>query len=469
MKQSNVEEEQVTGTVTAIDRLQLLDKLVAGEVVAGCQAYENLEFFCDEGGGRFAGSPGELKVRDYLLSKLKEYGLENVHAQEYRYKGWVRGPAWVSMVLPGEKEFPCFSLPHSPAGEVELEVVFLGPGGPEEFLRAGDSLRGKIALVTNETPQGLGRGVHRSEKYGRAVRAGAAAFLYMRASGMLPETGTIRHNATGLIPALSISRESGTYILRRMQQGKVVLKLATCSKSPTLAGWNIIGEIPGCQEPDKVIVAGAHIDGHDISQAASDNGGGSAVILEAARALAKHRELLPKTIRFIWFTTEEIGMTGSNYYAGTCEDLDSVEFMFNVDVAGGGGVPGITTMGFQETKKMFLEFAQVLNQPMRVGTGVLAYSDMYAFHLCGIPSVYFGSSAPDGSWNFGHTSADTFDKMEPRGLMLDSLAVSRLLAHISFRKAVARKSPSEVSGSIDHLREAFELEGRNPDGSTRLF
>ena len=75
------------------DRKPVLDKLVSGEVVTACEAYDNLRFFCDEGRGRFGGSPGEVVVRDYLLQKLKEYGLENVHTEEYSYTGWVRGPA----------------------------------------------------------------------------------------------------------------------------------------------------------------------------------------------------------------------------------------------------------------------------------------------------------------------------------------------------------------------------------------
>lgn len=480
------------GSGQSSDKRAVLDKLVSGEIVTACEAYDNLRFFCDEGRGRFGGSPGEVLVRDYLLRKLKEYGLENVHIEEYSYTGWVRGPASLTVsavsrtacpcdggdaadVPSGcldrsdrvEREFPCFSLPHSPAGDVEAEVVFVGPGGPREFEEAGD-LKGKAVIVTNEASPGLGRMLHRSEKYGRAVKAGAVAFIYMRMGPMLAETGTVRHNETGAIPAVSITREAGMEIRRLMERGPVKVRVTTTDQAKPLVGWNIIGEIPGACSPDRVILVGAHLDGHDISQAAADNGGGSAVILEAARALAKHKDLVPKTVRFVWFTGEEIGLLGSNSYAKAhAGEAESIEFVFNCDVAGGGGTPGITAMGFDETRKRFLKYSDELATPFRVGPGVMPYSDMYPFHLLGIPSISFGSSAPDGSWNFVHTAADTFDKMTPRGLMLDSLVVARLLARLLYDPAIPHKTPEETAASIAHLREVFEFEGRLPDGGSK--
>ena len=149
-----------------------------------------------------------------------------------------------------EREFPCFSLPHSPAGDVEAEVVFIGPGGPREFEEAGD-IRGKAVIVTNEPSPGLGRMLHRSEKYGRAVKAGAAAFIYMRMGPMLAETGTVRHNETGAIPAVSITREAGMEMRRLMERGPVRIRVTTTDKAKPLTGWNIIGEIPGASSPEK--------------------------------------------------------------------------------------------------------------------------------------------------------------------------------------------------------------------------
>ena len=97
----------------------------------------------------------------------------------------------------------------------------------------------------------------------------------------------------------------------------------------------------------------------------------------------------------------------------------------------------------------------------------MPYSDMYPFHLLGIPSISFSSSAPDGSWNFIHTAADTFDKMTPRGLMLDSLVVARLLARLLYDPAIPHKTPEETAASIAHLGEVFEFEGRLPDGASK--
>ena len=66
---------------------------------------------------------------------------------------------------------------------------------------------------------------------------------------------------------------------------------------------------------EEQIVLGCHYDGHDISQGAHDPASGLVLMIESARVLAKHaRSALKRTIRFIAFGTEEIGLTGAFQY-----------------------------------------------------------------------------------------------------------------------------------------------------------
>ena len=70
-----------------------------------------------------------------------------------------------------------------------------------------------------------------------------------------------------------------------------------------LAVRNIIAERRGTDQPDRVIVVGAHYDTVVGSPGADDNASGVAVLLELARVHAETR--FQKTVRFVAFTLEE--------------------------------------------------------------------------------------------------------------------------------------------------------------------
>jgi Zn-dependent M28 family amino/carboxypeptidase len=65
------------------------------------------------------------------------------------------------------------------------------------------------------------------------------------------------------------------------------------------------------------VVVGAHLDSWDLASGTTDNGTGSCVVLEVARALATlARQGYPpkRTIRFVLFSGEEQGLHGSRHY-----------------------------------------------------------------------------------------------------------------------------------------------------------
>jgi Zn-dependent M28 family amino/carboxypeptidase len=80
-------------------------------------------------------------------------------------------------------------------------------------------------------------------------------------------------------------------------------------------GRNVIAELRGREWPDEVVLAGAHLDSWDISQGATDNGLGTALVLEMARALATLPERPRRTLRFAAWAAEEVGLCGSKEYA----------------------------------------------------------------------------------------------------------------------------------------------------------
>ena len=75
-----------------------------------------------------------------------------------------------------------------------------------------------------------------------------------------------------------------------------------------------MGDLPGREQPDQIVMLGSHYDGHDISQGAEDPASGAVAVLEAARLLARYAPALPCTVRFVLWGIEEIGLLGSRAY-----------------------------------------------------------------------------------------------------------------------------------------------------------
>ena len=92
---------------------------------------------------------------------------------------------------------------------------------------------------------------------------------------------------------------------------KIELEIRTKIGKNRRKARNTIGEIPGTDLKDEVVMLGAHFDTWHASPNASDNTSGVAVMLEAMRILKainfKHR----RTIRIALWSGEEQGLHGS--------------------------------------------------------------------------------------------------------------------------------------------------------------
>src|SRR5271167_1741241 len=115
-----------------------------------------------------------------------------------------------------------------------------------------------------------------------------------------------------------------------------------------IAVYNTIGEIKGSEKPNECVIIGAHLDSWDLGTGATDNGTGSAVVMEAARALVKSGLEPNRTIRFILFTGEEQGLCGSHAYVTAHKDEMGKISGVLVHDTGTSRVISIGMMGFFE-------------------------------------------------------------------------------------------------------------------------
>ena len=137
------------------------------------------------------------------------------------------------------------------------------------------------------------------------------------------------------------------------------------------------------------MLAGGHYDGHDISQAALDDGAGTIVALEAARVLASlPAGSIDRTIRFVLFCGEEVGLFGSWQYTKDHEnEVDRTRFMLNLDGAGRGkgGNESVSVSGRPELMPWFEEHARKTNYRMQVIDHLTPHSDHFPVRDPGHP------------------------------------------------------------------------------------
>src|SRR5579862_7621527 len=186
---------------------------------------------------------------------------------------------------------------------------------------------------------------------------------------------------------------------------------------------NVLAWLPG--KTDEYIIVGAHYDhlgrGNfdslapsqigQIHPGADDNASGTAGVLELARLLAPQRRQLQRSILFMNFAGEELGLLGSaEWVKEPTRPLAKAVAMINMDMIGRirddkiyiGGV------GTGSTFKSVLEQAQK-DQPFKIEYSASGYSasDHTSFVAKKIPVLFFFS----GLHSDYHKPSDTWDKI----------------------------------------------------------
>ena len=238
-----------------------LDQKIVGDIYTSTEPMALITTLCDEFGSRFGGTEGASLAADLLEEKFASYGLANVHKDAYDYDGWYRGAATLEILSPVEREVPCISLPYCPAAEVQGNLVFVDEGVEKDFEKEKDRLTESIVISRSG-------GIHRMEKYDRAILYDANGFIFQNHyPGYGEVTGTVGWNHEAVIPGIGISYETGEFLHRLSRQnGAVRVKIKTTDEYQRTTAWNIVGELRGKTHPDEVIIVGCHYDGHDITQ-----------------------------------------------------------------------------------------------------------------------------------------------------------------------------------------------------------
>jgi len=216
---------------------------------------------------------------------------------------------------------------------------------------------------------------------------------------------------------------------------------------PDADSFDVIGEIPGSEKPEEVVVLGGHIDSWDIGQGAQDDGSGIMASLEAV-SLIKKAGLRPRrTIRVAFWTNEENGGAGGRAYAKWAGDpakshVAAIEMDGGAEKpigfgfgSGGGGrrarrpvapgevePPPTTEAAFARATEIGKLLDGIEAGSMQRGGGG---SDIGPLMAAGVPG--FGMATVGTHYfDWHHTNADTFDKINPHDFKLTIAALAVL-------------------------------------------
>ena len=399
-------------------------------------------------GNRMAGQPGEREGLELVRDALADAGCRTVRIDEFDLQGWVRGEATID--ADGRPEH-CIALPRSPAGEVSGEFVDLGYGVPSDF-EEGD-VEGNVVMVSSDTPEDVDRFIHRTEKYYYAVEHGAAAFVFRNhIEGQLPPTGSVGtdDDPIGDIPAVGVSAEVGARLARRTERENVTVTV-DCETPETTSG-NAMAELG--PDTDEEIIVSSHVDAHDIAEGAMDNGAGTATIVEVANALSELEDVLDTRVRFVAYGAEEVGLVGSGVEAERA-DRDAIEAIVNVDSNVFGRTLSLSTHGFDDLTAAAERLADRFDHPVSTSEEQVPHSDHWPFVIHGVPGYMVSGETEGRGRGWGHTEADTLEKLEVRNLREQAILLTALVADLADADTdVARREPSEIAAALEAENKA---------------
>ena len=118
-----------------------------------------------------------------------------------------------------------------------------------------------------------------------------------------------------------------------------------------------------------------------------------------------------RTIKFISFAAEEVGLIGSYYYTQQ-NDLSSISFVLNLDLYGAGskGVTVVNGKVFESFFNILTKINDNFNLVSKIkARGEAANSDHYYFSKKGIPAFFVYSNGSVGGY---HNVEDRPEKLE---------------------------------------------------------
>ncbi|MBK9566526.1 MAG: M20/M25/M40 family metallo-hydrolase [Saprospiraceae bacterium] len=484
---------------------------------------------CDEYGPRLTGSAKLAKAQDWAVTELKSWGLSNVHKEEWGPFGRGWHLEHFEMHAHSPDYWPVIAYPKawspSTSGLVSGELIYLQANESAELEKYKGKLKGKIVMLDSirEISEWFDAPARRYNsddllKMANApvpaprprrdwARAGGSfgtdlwKFLdseqpvciidrnYKGDLGTVFVTGARPGGQEGkraqdegvrIIPQVTLSVEHYNRLLRLINRGqspKVSFNIKARYESPNKGmDHNVVAEIEGADLKDEVVMFGAHFDSWHAGTGATDNGAGSAVMMEAARILntyIKESGQKPRrTLRLALWSGEEQGLYGSiNYvrkhFAETepggwipkslKPDHEKISAYYNLD-NGTGKVRGIYAQGNEDVVPIFREW---LDEFKDLGANTITLentggTDHLGFDGVGIPGFQFIQEPIAYSNRTHHSNMDNWDHLVAEDLKQAATVIASMVWQTAQRNEKLPRKPMNLDTPATDVKSKTE-------------
>jgi len=428
-----------------------VDAQILSEIREHSELMTNLEYLSDRIGPRLTGSPRLKEANDWTAEMFRKYGLENVHLESYTIPhAWVRGTARARILAPTEHPLTIASAAWAPntKGVVRGKVIYFDAKKPEDFAKFTGKLKGAIVITQDPAPLSPPRPMDPNfiatarmqepplpvgqpqppEPYDKyladekrqsdfLLKEGVVAVLRDsgKPHGLLNMTdSTFEPFTMGPMPTAFVTGEGYRMIFRMLKNGpvEVELQITNSLSAKPVEVFNTVADLKGSEKPDEMVILGGHLDSWDLATGSTDDGTGSMVVLEAARALAKLKVKPKRTIRFALFSGEEEGLIGSKEYVKAHKnELNKISGMLVHDTGTGRVLTIALHDDYGAREQMDKVIAplgelKLLEPSLRRTYG----QDSYSFAEAGVPGFWCVQSMAEYRLTH-HSQSDTFDKI----------------------------------------------------------
>jgi carboxypeptidase Q len=462
------------------------------------QVMEIESYLTDVYGPRVTNSPNVRAAGEWTMGKMKEWQLANVHEETWPFgRGWSNEHTSAEMIAPRYFYLIAYPKVWTPGtnGPVTGDAVLAPMAKEEDFAKYKGQLKGKFVLsdatppdlkphfepdahrytdaeladLANETipgPRNEDRFAQlRSQREFQnklqkfLLEEGAVAWIESNRGDdgtvFVQQGGSRDPKDPPAITRVALATEHYGRIYRLLQKKiPVTLKLDVDNKfyDEDLNSFDILGEIPGTEKADEVVMLGGHFDSWQAGTGATDNGAGAATMLEAIRILKATGMPMRRTVRVGLWTGEEEGLLGSRAYVkahfGDPETMKllpehaKLDAYYNID-NGTGKIRGMYLQGNEAVTPIFAKWME----PFR-GLGMTTLTmrntggtDHLAFNAVGLPGFQFIQDPLDYDSRTHHSNMDLYERIQEPDMKQIAVIVASFVYMTANRPEMLPRKP----------------------------
>lgn len=410
------------------------------DLLKGAQQLEDFAYAYPERNRVFGGAAHNDTV-DFIYDELKKTGYYDVYKQPQIHT-W--SSATASLAFEGDS-ITVTPMTYTPSVEVTAELAVVSNVGCSASDYPGDTV-GKIAIVKR------GECTFAEKSLLAAAAKASAVVIYNNAAG--PIGGTLGKVSSDYAAIAGISQIDGETILQAAAKGTVSVSLEIDSRVENRTTFNVIAETKD-GDHNNVVSLGGHTDSVEAGPGINDDGSGIISNLVVAKSLTHFS--VKNAVRFCFWTGEEFGLLGSEYYTShlSADELAKIKLYLNFDMIaspnyaimiydGDGDAFNHTgPAGSAEIEALFQDYFRSNNLPY-IPTAFDGRSDYEGFINRGIPAggIFTGAEGikteaqaklfggePDVSYDVNyHAAGDDFTNLNHEAFLINSKATAFAVA-----------------------------------------